>query len=984
MAAAGFLPRPIAPRDAELGWSRLADAVDGSPDLKAWADAVADVPPARRLLDAVFGNSPYLTQSAVIDPAFLRDLLTHGPQATVDRAMADLAALHDDLPTLDRLATRLRVAKRRVALAIAVADIAGLWRLAEVTGALTDLAEAALGLGAARVLADASARGAFELAHPTDPQRGSGLVILGMGKLGGRELNYSSDIDLIVLYDADRVRGADPDAVQGHFVRLTRSLVRLMEERTADGYVFRTDLRLRPDPSSTPVAMSVLAAETYYESLGQNWERAAMIKARPVAGDLEAGARFLHGLRPYVWRKNLDFAAIRDIQAIKRQINAQRGGSVSGVAGHNLKLGRGGIREIEFFVQTQQLIWGGRLPSLRQRATLEGLAALVEASQVTEEVAEGLREAYVFLRWVEHRLQMIDDRQTHSLPKDPGKLDHLAVFLGFGGRGEFAAALLARLRCVERRYAALFEDVDGPPGDDAGGNLVFTGAEDDPDTLETLSDLGFKYPKRLSAMVRKWHHGHYRSTRSTRGRQLLTQLMPALLRAMAQTPDPDDAFARLDAFLSRLPSGVQLFSMFQANPKLLDLLARILGTAPRLAEHLSRNPTLLDNVLTPGFLDQPPGGADLDVELDRLLADVAHYEGRLDATRRWAADRRFQAGIQVLNSLVTPARAAVALTDVAETALRRLGPRVEEEFRLRHGYIPGAGMIILGMGKMGGREMTPTSDLDLIFVYDTPDLEARSNGARPLVVSQYYARLSQRLINAFTVQTGEGTLYDVDMRLRPSGNAGPIASSLEAFDRYQSDSAWTWEHMALTRARPISGPLDLSEKVCRVIRRTLARPRDPDALLREVASMRRRVAAEHGTDSPWEIKHFRGGLVDVEFLVQYLQLRHAADHPSVLSQNTRDALTRLRDAGVLAAATADDLIAAADLWQALQGVLRIAVSGPFHPDARRLGVESTLAKACGVTRFDLLEPRIRAVAAVAHRHFVEVIETPAADLPETS
>jgi glutamate-ammonia-ligase adenylyltransferase len=442
----------------------------------------------------------------------------------------------------------LRRARRRMALAVALADIGGAWPLEAVTAALTAFAETAIGAAVAHLLASAASTGEIALPYPDDPARGSGFVVLGMGKLGARELNYSSDIDLILLFDDERLADSytGKRSPQEFFVRLARDLVRLLEERTADGYVFRTDLRLRPDPGSTPPVLSMLAAETYYESTGQNWERAAMIKARPVAGDLAAGQRFLDLLRPFVWRKSLDFAAIQDIHSIKRQINAHRGGARIAVAGHNIKLGRGGIREIEFFAQTQQLIWGGREPALRTSRTCEALQALADSGHISADVPAKLIDAYRFLRTLEHRLQMAEDRQTHQLPSEPGKLAQIAKFMGFPDTDSFAATVLRVLRTVEDEYAGLFEEAPELGG---GGALVFTGAEDHPDTLQTLTALGFREPSAVSAAVRAWHHGRYRAMRSTRARELLTEIMPALLGAFGKTVDPDGALMRFDEFL---------------------------------------------------------------------------------------------------------------------------------------------------------------------------------------------------------------------------------------------------------------------------------------------------------------------------------------------------------------------------------------------------------------------------------------------------
>ncbi|HET6224088.1 MAG TPA: glutamine-synthetase adenylyltransferase, partial [Dongiaceae bacterium] len=506
----------------------------------------------------------------------------------------------------------MRLARRRVALTVALADITQTWPLERVTAALSDFADLSIGLAARHLLGRAAQAGDILLPSTEDPARDSGLVVIGMGKLGSRELNYSSDIDLIILYDPEKVQYRGSRTVQDFFVRITRDLVRMLQERTDAGYVFRTDLRLRPDPASTPLALSVLAAETYYEGMGQNWERAAMIKARAVAGDQAAGELFLRLLRPFVWRKHLDFAAIQDIHSIKRQIHAVKGFRDIAVGGHNIKLGRGGIREIEFFAQTQQLIWGGRNADLRQAGTCAAIQALVEAGRVQPQTAEELVAAYRFLRHVEHRLQMIDDRQTQTLPAAGPELDALTRFAGFASTDAFAEELMRHLGNVEDHYAELFEEAPSLGGP---GSLVFTGKENDPETVATLGRMGFADGASTSNIVRGWHHGRYRAMRSTRARELLTEIMPRLLEALARTSSPDTAFARFDEFLRRLPAGVQLFSLLHANPGLLDLIAEIMGSAPRLAEYLSRNAGLLEAVLVRGFFDPPPPPAGLARDL---------------------------------------------------------------------------------------------------------------------------------------------------------------------------------------------------------------------------------------------------------------------------------------------------------------------------------------------------------------------------------
>jgi glutamate-ammonia-ligase adenylyltransferase len=974
------LPTPADPGGAARGRERWLDraARGDDDDLAAAIRAVADDRSGGALLDSVLGNSPYLGQCLLADPAFACFLLADGPQAALVRVLAALdAATPPGAGGADIMAA-LRRAKRGVALLVGIADMAGAWPLETVTGTLSDFADRAIGISIAHLLHGAAAVGDLHLSDPADPERDSGLVILGMGKLGAHELNYSSDIDLIVLYDGERVTYTGKQSAQQLFVRMVRDLIRMLEERTGDGYVFRTDLRLRPDPGSTPPAISMLAAETYYESTGQNWERAAMIKARPVAGDLAAGARFLEFLRPFVWRRNLDFAAIQDIHSIKRQINAARGGANVAVAGHNIKLGRGGIREIEFFAQTQQLVWGGRDPSVRAPATCDALRALARAGRIDAAAPDRLIDAYRFLRRVEHRLQMVADRQTHDIPKTDDGIAALATFMGFADPGGFTEALLEQLHAVEGYYAELFEeapDLGGP------GSLVFTGAEDHPDTLETLGKLGFREPSHISAVIRGWHHGRFRATRSTRARELLTELMPALLEAFSRTVDPDGALMRFDDFLAGLPAGVQLFSLFHSNPRLLELLTEIMGSAPRLADTLRHHTILFDAVLTADFFQPPPDADMLAREMDAALEQARDFEDILTSLGRHANDRIFQIGVHMLRGHMDPEAAGAPLADVADTVLRTLLPAVTEELARQHGHIPAGAMAVVALGKLGGRELTVGSDLDLLFIYDNPAGAERTDGAKPLPPLQYFTRLGQRYLGALTAPTAEGRLYEVDMRLRPSGSTGPIASALEAFEQYQTGEAWTWEHMALTRARVVVAPEPLRTALEQVVTRVLTAPRDADRLLRDVADMRARMARERDAGATggdiWDIKFLRGGLVDIEFIAQYLQLRHAHAHPHILDTNTTGALTRLAEAGLLDAGAAETLIGAMHLWRRLQGVLRLSVGEDFgEPDAPD-GLRALLVRACEAEGFELLKGTIAETARRTHDIFLAVVEVPA-------
>lgn len=918
------LPRPFDPAAAEALLGRFAERGNAERALAASTEGAA-------LLAALGGHSTYLADLAVRESVTLLRLVERGPDAAFALALDPLGRA-DPEASRPQVAALLRQAKRQAALIAAAADLAGLWPLDRVTGALSDLADACTDYACAHLLREAQARGDLKLAgggarhDPRATGRGSGLVVLGMGKLGGRELNYSSDIDLMVLYDP--VAAAyDADRAGAIYVRLARDLVRLLEDRTEDGYVFRTDLRLRPDPAATPLAVSLPAAITYYESMGQNWERAAMIKARPVAGDRALGDAFLREIRPFVWRRHLDFAAVADIHSIKRQIHAHKGARGAHaqvqVAGHDVKLGRGGIREIEFSTQVLQLIWGGRDPALRDPTTLGALAALVAAGRIERRTAADMADAYVFLRNVEHRLQMVADRQTHRLPEDEEGLARIASFLGFDGREAFAAALTGHLTRVERCYASLFESApDLGAAEGAGGSLVFTGVEDDPATIATLRGLGFQNPSAIAGMVRAWHHGRTRATRSERARELLTEVMPALLAAFGRQPQPDQALMRLDAAFHRMQAGVQALSLLHRNPALLDRLAFVLGASPALADHVARNAAALDALLS-GTL---AADTDAAAALPALVKEARYLEEAMDTTRRVVTERRFEIDAAALEGRLGADEAGLARSDLADAAIGALLPRIAADFAVRHGKVQGGAMGVVALGKLGGRDMLPASDLDLILVYDHAEEALESKGgAKSLPPSQYYARLANQVVAALTSPGPEGKLYEVDMRLRPSGSKGPVAVSLAGFARYHAESAWTWERMALTRARFVAGPPGLRRKIEAALKAAQTRGGDPAQVLADAAAMRARMLRDLPLDGPWDVKLMPGGLVEAEFVAQALQVAHAHRAPAVLSPTTRLALAALARAKLLPAAEAEALIAAERLWRAIVAQLRLTV-----------------------------------------------------------
>jgi glutamate-ammonia-ligase adenylyltransferase len=927
----------------------------------------------------VFGNSPYLSEALLAEPEVLRSFLRAGPDVTFDALIEQLRLAPCDHRA--KVMATLRLGKRRVALLTALADIAGAWPLERMTEALSQFADLAVQRALELTLREAAGRGEVEIASSENLLAESGIVVLGMGKLGGFELNYSSDIDLIVLFDPDRLRYRGREGPMAFAVRLTRGLVHMLEHRTKEGYVFRTDLRLRPHPPGHPLALAIEDAEQYYERHGQNWERAALIKARVIAGDHTAGAGFLRALEPFLWRRHLDYAAIRDIHSIKRQINAYRGHGTIRVAGHDIKVGRGGIREIEFFVQTQQLILGGRVPEVRVPATCAALRALVATRWLEPAIADELIGAYRFLRRIEHRLQMIADKQTHSLPARPDQIERFAAFMGFADGRTLTEAIRAQLERVESHYAALFES-----SIDLGGSraLVFTGTDDDPETLATLAEMGFAKPSPVAARVRAWHHGHVRATRDARARELLTELMPRLLSALADQAEPDAAFARFDEFVTSLPAGVQLFSLFRANPRLLSLIADLMGTAPRLAGHLSRHTSLFEAMLAPDFFEPIPAPGALATELEQALARAGDLQDALDAARHWAQAREFRIGLQVLLGLVDGAAAGISLTAIAEIVIKGLLPKVEAWLAAQHGRVAGGAFVVLGLGKLGSHELAIGSDLDLIFIFDA-DEAARSDGPRPLPVPTYYARLGQRLIRALTAPTAEGPLYEIDTRLRPSGNVGPVACSLANFERYQLNVAQTWEHQALTRARVVAGDPELGARAAAIVRTALTQPRDPVQLARDVAAMRARIFREHGDQDPWNLKHARGGLVEAEFLAQFLQLRFAPDHPELLTTSTLETFEQAAAVGVLPAADSSVLIGATRLYRRLHAVLRLSIQDRFEAGTAPPGLRRALFRAAArdeapapesAYAFDELQATLQAAQAAVAEIFARYCPDP--------
>ncbi|MBN8543241.1 MAG: bifunctional [glutamine synthetase] adenylyltransferase/[glutamine synthetase]-adenylyl-L-tyrosine phosphorylase [Alphaproteobacteria bacterium] len=943
------LPAASNERDAAHLWETLSSTFAAPMAHKA----------AKPLLQASAGNSPYISRLIQKYPDVFFSGLTHGYSEEAQRIVAAIAEPTDDLMK------HLRISKAQISLAVALGDISGEMSLQNVTALLSTCAERCVQTALNHLLSAAAKRGEFAPKHMDNPSLESGIIILGMGKLGALELNYSSDIDLIILYEKEQLPYTGQRNAQIFMNKIAQDLVTLLQERTQDGYVFRTDLRLRPDPMSTPPAVTVGSALTYYETVGQNWERAAMIKARPIAGDVVAGERFLSELVPYIWRKSLDFATIADIHSIKRQMNVSHGKTIT-LEGHNIKTGMGGIREIEFFVQTQQLVWGGRIPTLRVQSTLDALDKLVEAELVAPATRERLHQHYVYLRNLEHRLQMRNDEQTHTLPDTDDGMEWLRIFLNYNSQQDLRSYCLDVLNEVHRIYS---ESMQGSEPLAVDGNLVFTGVEADPETLKTLERMGYKEARRISDIIQGWHRGHRRSTRSKRSRQVLTELIPAVLTALSKTAQPDTAFFHFDDFIDKLPSGAQIFTLFNTRPELLELLADILGSAPALGDTLSKDPGLLESVLEADFFQPLPSKTQLAALLHERIAYTQNYEQRMGYLRLYNNEKRFQAGVHLLKKLAKPLDIGCFLSDLADVIVQTTINSVLDAYAEDVPDIRTLSFAALALGKLGSREMTFGSDLDLVFVYD-------DEGDAASEMRAHVQRVSQRLVSALTLLTREGRLYEVDTRLRPGGSDGPIAVSLKAFDAYFTNSAWTYEHMALTKARIIAHHgTSFVETLGTVIRSHICKARDHNVLLTDVREMRERIAKEHRTTNPWHLKHHRGGMVDIDFIAQYLCLREALAHPSVWHAQAEAVLQEAANLRVIDAQKANDLIQAKLFLSDLLSYLRLTWEAGIITDDAPSGLKRLLTAAMGANDFDALKARVMEVEARVRALWDELLPT---------
>ncbi len=909
---------------------------------------------AYQLLISAAGNSLYLASLLDKYPATALNFIAMG-------ADSSFATLDDKFSNESEAALmrNIRHYKQQAALIIALADIAGQWNLQQVTLALSHVATITLNHSFDYLLKHYQAKRSLQVA---DAEDGCGIIVLALGKLGGDELNYSSDIDLILLYEHTKLSLPNDKAIQRTLNHFAQDLVKLMQLRTAEGYVFRVDLRLRPDPSSTPLMVSTAAAMRYYESVGQNWERAAYIKAKPIAGDIGAGERFLENLKPFIWRKSLDFAAISDIQSIKRQMDRAFDNTDFTIADYDVKKGLGGIREIEFLAQIHQLIWGGKKPELRSRRTLETYQTLQRLQLLSETEVKTLSANYEQLRHIEHRLQMVQDEQTHTIPVDEEKRTRIAYFCGDETLEIFEKSLQEIVRTTHEIYGECFNESDSLAGD---GKLSFTGVSHDSDTIKTLQKMGFNDAAGVCDKIQSWHRGSVPAMRSRRSRELLTELTPVLLQQMTNQPDADSAFRRFARFFSNLPSGVGLLSLLHSNPQLLETLVTIIGNAPQMAQYLSKHPDWMDALLTLNH--------DEILTIDKLKP-VSHYKkisNRPEEAASWLCryrcEHEFILGCQVLAGIMPPLATLPILSHIADNAVVSLSQTVIDAFEADYGIIAGCSFAVVALGRLGSNELTFGSDLDLLFLYDAPSDAAESDGKRSLGVSAYYNRLAQRIIGQLSAMTPEGRLYEVDGRLRPAGKDGPLAVSLTAIQKYYRENAWTFERMALLKQRII---FTTNDKIN--IAALMQHKADAATIKQDALEMRIRLWQQHGTNNEWNVKQSRGGLMDITFIAQVISLQNIEKHPELIGLPLHPLLEKLAALKLLDSDKSQQLSDAYHFQQSVQLLMRLC-----HNDASSevfsVGLKEMMARSLGLKEFNQVQEQLHQHRQASYKLFNEMI-----------
>lgn len=856
----------------------------------------------------------------------------------------------------DKLMSLLRLVKKRATLVVSLYDIFGELSVPDITNMLSKVADLLISVAFKASCLEWIKRGKLPISSDR-LEEGSGLIVVAMGKLGAMELNFSSDIDICVFFDPQAVQNVDEHQLYDGYIRVVKSAVKLLSERTKDGYIYRVDLRLRPDPASTKVAVPIQAAEYYYERSGQNWERAAWIKGRFVYGDPVSWMKLQTMLRPFIWRRNLDYAAIQDIHSIKRQIHSHYGHDDIKVYNHNVKLGKGGIREIELFVQTQQLIGGGRDVRLRSKGTLATLKLLVDKNWITADIADTLSKAYCLFRKVEHRLQMVNDAQTHEIPPQGEAFDKIAQFCDFENSESFIKTMLDNMNAVHQSYQQLFENQQ--PLSSTQGSLVFTGVDYHPDTVAHLEKIGFENPKTVIDIISNWHKGHYKAMRSSKARELLTELVPTLIKKISQSHSPDKALLSLDKFLENLPSGVAFFSYLNNSPRLMELLLDIMTQAPNLAEHLSHYPLTFDALMDRSFFTPPQSEEDFAKELRLQIRKDQSYERIMEITRRFNREQKFRIGVLVLRNIITPAEASLCFTYLAHLSIRTITKTIEaqmcEKYQISENNY--TNICVCAMGSTGAFEMHANSDLDLIMIYDADATFVSDH----IDMQTFYTKIGQRIISALTILTPEGSLYQVDMRLRPSGNSGPLVTSYQRFIEYQTKEAHIWEHCALTKIYPICGSKELLKNIVSKTHKIITTHTDIAKVRNNIKEMRQKLSEQRRPLNIWDIKQAQGGLFEIIFITQFLILTQGHKIIDSLSSQTYQSLELFKAHHILSDTHFNIIMQAWKLYHNLLHIMAIAKLDMMMMDKTTSKIKSRICEIMDIDDFSQAETKLQQV-----------------------
>lgn len=916
-------------------------------------------PPSTLLAKTDIANA--LNRAHIHSP-FLRRAIDNLPDICAFLRSGDIdgaiTASHN-LGADDDMDAALRKKRTALSLSLAIADLSVQMSFADVTRHLSDFADRAIQLALEDI---------FRRRYDCEPK---GFAVIALGKLGGRELNYSSDIDPIFLFDPDNIptRGRETpvDAAQ----RISRKLIAMLNERTEHGYVFRVDMRLRPAAEVSPLALPINTAISHYESQALTWEQAAFIRARFSGGDKGLGDYFLTEIQPFIWRRSLDFGTIDAIADLTRRIREHyTAGQIFG-AGYDLKRGRGGIREVEFFVQSQQLVHGGRNPRLRHGTTLPALNALAAEGVLQKDTADMMAQNYIALRSAEHRLQMVDDRQTHSLPKHIDGLNNVARLAGWQDGQGMLQYLQPVVESVGLHYDGLMQNYGLTPA----ANQHFGesgGALDPPDILaderehlvRQLAVMGYSDAESLARMIGRWRRGGVRALRNPASLQAFEKTIGVLLENIARNGGDMASISRLDSLLHKLPSVLNLFHLLEARPSLSHNLAAVLTHAPALANALSQRADLLDALVDSRALAQLKGREQLVADLRRGYGDNT-IEALLDHVRLMVAEQRFVLGVKLIEQRRDPLLVARDYSWLAEAAIQVIADAVTADFASKYGHVDGGELMILGLGRLGGEALTHASDLDLVFLF-TGSHDTRSSGDKAIGATQYFNRLAQRIVAALSVPTAHGALYDVDTRLRPSGAQGLLAVSVDSFWKYQKENAWTWEHMALCRARAVYGSSAAREIVSQHIAGILKDIESSNIAQRALA-MRSDIATSKPPTGYWDAKLVDGGLVDLEFAVHVQQLIHKKG----LSSQLPDAIDDLISSKLLP----PEFAQAHDFLTRLLIVLRLVED---HDKLEQATTRELVAQICGADNWDGLKAHYDYVRAIVRKTRQDVVGTIAA------